>query len=186
MSNQIRGRRVAVGATVLAGAIAFAGVAGAAAVRFSDFTPLAASAGPTANEATPITFGNPAFQQRSIADRDDAARRGRAQQRRLGHDHRQRDRSAQGRLPVHAVRDAASPASSATTSPPARPRPSGTARPPAITSRFDASYWTPWGTYITAEESWCTAPTGCTTSPYGRLFELTNPLTADSVTDRRR
>jgi hypothetical protein len=32
-----------------------------------DFTPLASSAGPTANEATPITFGNPAFQQRSIA-----------------------------------------------------------------------------------------------------------------------
>ena len=48
---------------------------------------------------------------------------------------------------------------------------------------FDASYWTPWGTYITAEESWCSAPTGCTSSPYGRFFELTNPLTADSVTD---
>jgi secreted PhoX family phosphatase len=48
---------------------------------------------------------------------------------------------------------------------------------------FDASYWTPWGTYITAEESWCSAPAGCTTSPYGRLFELTNPLTADSVTE---
>ena len=38
-------------------------------IRFSDFTPLAASAGPTADEATPITFGNPAFEQRSIADR---------------------------------------------------------------------------------------------------------------------
>ena len=38
-------------------------------IRFSDFTPLAASAGPTADEATPITFGNPAFAQRSIADR---------------------------------------------------------------------------------------------------------------------
>ena len=37
--------------------------------RFSDFTPLAASAGPTADEATPITFGNPAIQQRSIANR---------------------------------------------------------------------------------------------------------------------
>ena len=37
--------------------------------RFSDFTPLASSAGPTADEAAPITFGNPDFQQESIADR---------------------------------------------------------------------------------------------------------------------
>jgi len=37
--------------------------------RFSDFTPLPASAGPTADESMPITFGNPAFAQRSIADR---------------------------------------------------------------------------------------------------------------------
>lgn len=49
--------------------------------------------------------------------------------------------------------------------------------------RWDASNWTPWGTYITAEEEWCTAPAGCTTNPYGRLFELTNPLTAGSVTE---
>ncbi len=39
-------------------------------IEFSDFTPLAASAGPTADEATPITLGNPAFRQRSIADRN--------------------------------------------------------------------------------------------------------------------
>ena len=37
--------------------------------RFSDFTALTASAGPTANEAQPITFGNPDFQQESIAAR---------------------------------------------------------------------------------------------------------------------
>jgi hypothetical protein len=35
---------------------------------------------------------------------------------------------------------------------------------------FDACYWTPWGTLITAEESWVTAAAG-STSPYGRLFE---------------
>lgn len=34
----------------------------------------------------------------------------------------------------------------------------------------DASRWTPWGTYITAEESWGTGST------HGRLFEVTNPL----------
>ncbi len=36
----------------------------------------------------------------------------------------------------------------------------------------DASRWTPWGTYLTAEESWGTGSTK------GRLFEVTNP-TAD-------
>jgi secreted PhoX family phosphatase len=35
----------------------------------------------------------------------------------------------------------------------------------------DASRWTPWGTYLTAEESW-------NGSTKGRLFEVTNPLAA--------
>jgi secreted PhoX family phosphatase len=45
---------------------------------------------------------------------------------------------------------------------------------------FDASYWTPWGTFITAEESWATAAGG-STSPYGRLFELRNPTLAPGI-----
>ncbi|MEO7359588.1 MAG: alkaline phosphatase PhoX, partial [Gemmatimonadaceae bacterium] len=36
----------------------------------------------------------------------------------------------------------------------------------------DASRWTPWGTYLTAEESWGAGSTK------GRLFEITNPLAA--------
>jgi secreted PhoX family phosphatase len=36
----------------------------------------------------------------------------------------------------------------------------------------DASRWTPWGSYLTAEESWGTG------SSYGRLFEVTNATTA--------
>ncbi|MEO8624029.1 MAG: alkaline phosphatase PhoX [bacterium] len=36
----------------------------------------------------------------------------------------------------------------------------------------DASRWTPWGTYLTAEESWGAGSTK------GRLFEVTNPLAA--------
>ncbi|MEW5770923.1 MAG: alkaline phosphatase PhoX [Pseudomonadota bacterium] len=36
----------------------------------------------------------------------------------------------------------------------------------------DASLWTPWGGYLTAEESWGT------NSSKGRLFEVTNPTTA--------
>lgn len=35
----------------------------------------------------------------------------------------------------------------------------------------DASRWTPWGSYLTAEESWSAGSTK------GRLFELTNPVT---------
>jgi len=45
---------------------------------------------------------------------------------------------------------------------------------------FDACYWTPWGTLITAEESWETAPLG-STSAYGRQFELKNPLHAAGI-----
>jgi secreted PhoX family phosphatase len=37
----------------------------------------------------------------------------------------------------------------------------------------DASRWTPWGSYLTAEESWSTSGNG-----KGRLFEVTNPTTA--------
>ena len=37
--------------------------------RFSDFTPLTSSGGPTADESAPITLGNPDFHQRSIASR---------------------------------------------------------------------------------------------------------------------
>lgn len=42
----------------------------------------------------------------------------------------------------------------------------------------DASRWTPWGSYITAEESWGTG------SSKGRLFEITNPVstTGDAST----
>ena len=60
---------------VRAGVVSLAGllIAGTALVadgtRFSDYTPLTSSAGPTLNEAAPITFGNPLFQQESIADR---------------------------------------------------------------------------------------------------------------------
>ena len=42
----------------------------------------------------------------------------------------------------------------------------------------DASRWTPWGGYLTAEESWGTG------SIKGRLFEVTNPITAGP--ERRR
>lgn len=47
---------------------------------------------------------------------------------------------------------------------------------PAVGSHvaFDASRWTPWGSFLTAEESWSDNPAA--PSIYGRLFEVTNPL----------
>ena len=39
---------------------------------------------------------------------------------------------------------------------------------------FDASRWTPWGSFLTGEESW--SDPGQPVSPYGRLYEVTNPL----------
>ena len=69
MNKPTRALAVA-GSLVLAGIATSAGVAGAANTSFDDFTPLASSAGPTADEANPITFGSAAIQQRSIADRN--------------------------------------------------------------------------------------------------------------------
>ena len=64
-----RARRATLCGLVATGVLLGADIASADGTRFSTYTPLALSAGPTANEAAPITFGNPAFQQRSIADR---------------------------------------------------------------------------------------------------------------------
>ena len=167
---------------VLAGVLAAGGIAVADSVRFSDFTPLASSAGPTADEATPITFGNASFQQRSVADRTTQLAAGEpnsgawdmitvnetgAHKARYLFTPFETDQAGIQRLTVDAGE-----AETIFNSP-----------APGAHVAFDASFWTPWGTYVTAEESWCSDPAGCTTSPYGRLFELTNPLTADSVTE---
>ena len=44
------------------------------------------------------------------------------------------------------------------------------------TRSFDASRWTPWGSFLTAEESWSDSP--ASPSIHGRLFEVINPLAA--------
>jgi secreted PhoX family phosphatase len=51
---------------------------------------------------------------------------------------------------------------------------------PAGHVAFDPSFWTPWGTLVTGEEAWETAAEG-STLPYGRLFELKNPLRAPGI-----
>ncbi|HVH25951.1 MAG TPA: alkaline phosphatase PhoX [Vicinamibacterales bacterium] len=147
--------------------------------RFSDFTPMAGSAGPTADEVTPITFGNPAFQQRSIANRSAQLSAGMPNSgnwdmitvNETG-PHKGRYlftvfETGQGGVQRHDLLTGItetiwhSPSSGGHVS-------------------FDPSYWTPWGTVITGEESWETAPAG-SASPYGRLFELKNPIDAPPI-----
>jgi hypothetical protein len=166
----------------IAGSVIGVEVAHADVARFSDFTPLANSAGPTGDVAMPITLSNAAFEQRSVADRvsqlaagapntgswdmitvnETGPRKGRFLFTvfETGQAGVQRHNIATGRTQTIWL----SPQEGDHVS-------------------FDASYWTPWGTHITAEESWCTDPAGCTTSPHGRLFELKNPITAPAITE---
>ena len=115
---------------VIAGSVLLAGAAVLAdGTRFSDFTPLAASAGPTADEATPITFGNPVFQQRSIADRNTQLAAGMPNSGNWDMNTVNETGRAQGPLPVHRVRDRAGRRAAPRPADRARPTRSGTARP---------------------------------------------------------
>ncbi|HKA92704.1 MAG TPA: alkaline phosphatase PhoX [Acidimicrobiia bacterium] len=170
------------GSLVLAAVLTAGGVAAAAGARFSDFTPLTSSAGPTADETKPITFGNPAIRQRSVANRTAQLAAG------------EPNSGAWDMITVNET----GPRKGRYLFSPFETGQSGVQRLSLDTGEtetifnspaagdhisFDPSFWTPWGTYVTAEESWCSAPAGCTTNTHGRLFELTNPLTAASVTD---
>jgi len=173
-------RRAAVGGLLLAGAVAVTGVAGASGLRFSDYTPLAASTAPpipVSAEGNPVTFGNAAFLQRTLAERNAQLAAG------------EPNTGAWDMITVNET----GPHKGEFLFTPFESGRAGIQRTTLASGEtdtiwfspadfahvaFDASYWTPWGTYITAEESW-----GTPGSPYGRLFELTNPLTAASVTD---
>ena len=168
-----RGLAIA-GGLVLAGGVALAG-----GTRFSDYDPLTSSAGPTTNEAAPITFGNPVFRQESIADRM-------TQLSDLKPNSGNWDMITVNETGWHKGRYLFTVFETGQ---------SGVQRHDLRTGvtetiwqslelgghvAFDACYWTPWGTLITAEESWETAPGG-STSPYGRLFEFKNPNQAPGI-----
>lgn len=178
--SRSRAKLVTMGGLLLAGAVALTGVAGANGVRFSDFTPLASSAGPTTDEAMPITFGNAAFQQRSVADRAAQLAAGVPNSGNWDMTTVNETGPHKGRFSFTVFETGQA----------------GVQRHEVATGKtetiwhslasgdhvaFDASYWTPWGTFITAEESWCSDPAGCT-SNYGRLFELKNPTSAPAIT----
>jgi hypothetical protein len=163
----------------IVGVLLSGGILIADGIRFSDYTPLPASAGPTVNEAEPITFGNPAFQQQSIADRStqlaaNVPNSGNWDMNTLNETGRYKGRFLftvfeTGQSGVQRIDRWSGMVDTIWQSP-----------APGGHVAFDACYWTPWGTLITAEESWQTNAAG-STSPYGRLFELRNPLGAPPI-----
>lgn len=173
-----RAKFIAVGGLLLAGSTVLESVAGAGGVRVSDIVPLTSSAGRTATEAMPITFGNPLFQQRSVADRPAQTAAGVPNSGSWDMNTVNETGPHKGKFLFTVFETGQSGvqrheiATGKTETIWYSPQAGGTVS-------FDASYWTPWGTLITAEESWC-SPAGCT-SNYGRLFELKNPLTAPGI-----
>jgi uncharacterized protein len=152
--------------------------------RFSDFTPLGSSAGPIPindpAEAAPITFGNPVFQQQSIADRATQLLANMPNTGSWDMNTVNETGPHKGRY-LFTVFETGQPGVqrhdllSGVTDTIWHSLAAGTH------TSFDPSYWTPWGTFIVAEESWCTAVAGCTTSRNGRLFELKNPIDAPPI-----
>jgi hypothetical protein len=142
--------------------------------RFADFTPLATSAGPTLDEAQPVTFGNPRFIQESIADRNTQLANGYANSGNWDMITLNETGRDKGRFLLTVFETGSS----------------GVQRTDVKTGvtetiwqsqtnhkSFDASFWTPWRTFITGEESWGAG------SNNGRLFELKNPTTAPGITN---
>jgi len=149
----------------------------AVSTQFSKFTPLASSAPglPVSEEATPITLGNPKWSQRTIADRQT--------QNDLVPDSNSGnwDMIASNETGPDAGRYLFMPFETGTAGVQRidTQNPHYEARTVTIvapgTQGFvagDASRWAPWGGYLTAEESWGAGSTK------GRLFEVTNPITA--------
>ncbi len=167
---------ITVGGVLFASTIVFAD-----GTRFADFTPLASSAGPTANESVPITLGNPRFAQRSIADREAQLAAGKPNSGNWDMNTVNETGRYKGRylFTVFETDQAGVQRHDLWTDKTDTIWYSPTSRGHVA---FDASYWTPWGTLITAEESWTTAAGG-STSPYGRLFELKNPTKAPGIFD---
>lgn len=152
-------------------------------MRFSDYTPLSASAGPTADESKPITFGNPVFKQKSIADRNTQLAKGIPNSGNWDMNTVNETGWQTGRF-LFTVFETGQSGVQRHDLKTGRTKTIWQSPVPGGHVAFDASFWTPWGTLITAEESWCTAAApGCTTSPYGRLFEMRYPLWAPGITE---
>lgn len=155
-------------------------VALAEGTRFSEYTPLTASAGPTADESQPITFGNPAFVQRSIADRATQLAAGVPNTGAWDMNTVNENGQDKGRYLFTVFETGQSGVQRIDLST-GQTDTIWMALNPGDASSFDPSFWTPWGTFITGEENWDPAPGGLTTNFHGRLFELKNPLEATPI-----
>ncbi|MDP2025599.1 alkaline phosphatase PhoX [Sulfuriferula sp.] len=161
--------------------VAIAGGAQAANTLFDTFTPLAASAGVAANAAMPITLSSPNFSQVSIADRANQLALGEANPGNW-------DMIAMNTSGPNANRylfmpfeqfDATNPAAGVQRIDLLSGYATKTIVAPGTLgfTAGDASRWTPWGSYLTAEENFSSTTTSASNTK-GRLFEITNPTAA--------
>lgn len=160
---------------------AIAGSAHAASTNFDTFTPLAASAGPTANEALPITLSSPNFSQVSIADRTTQLGLGEANPGNWDMIAMNTTGPDAGRylfMPFEQF-DATNPAAGVQRIDLQNGFATKTIVAPGTLgfTAGDASRWTPWGSYLTAEENFSSTLTSASNTK-GRLFEITNPTAA--------
>jgi uncharacterized protein len=166
--------------TVVSGLLVAGAVLVADGTRFSDFTPLASSAGPTADESRPITFANPDFFQQSIVSRQ-------AQLAALRPNTGSFDMITANETGGNKSKYLFTVFETGTPGVQRHNLESGETDTiwmspgPNLYTSFDASYWTPWGTYITAEESWSAPGSAGYPTRFGRLFELTNPIEAPGI-----
>lgn len=164
----------------LAVALAFVGSqALAATTAFDNFTPLSSSAGPTATEATPFSLSSPNFSQASVVDRHTQLANGQFNSGNFDMITANETGPQAGRYLFTVFEtDQAGIMRHDLQTGQTQTIWAAPARAPALNSAvaFDASHWTPWGTYLTAEESWGSQP-----QPYGRLFEVKNPLTPNGL-----
>ncbi len=149
--------------------------------RFADFTPLSTSASPTLDEAQPITFGNPDFIQKSIADRKTQLADGKPNANLNLTDSAAWDMNTvneTGRKKGQFLFTVFEQGLGGVQRHDLKTGETDTIwQSQTNHESFDPSFWTPWGTFITGEESWGAG------SNNGRLFELKNPTTAPAITN---
>jgi uncharacterized protein len=145
--------------------------------HFGNFTPIPASvASGSLPEATPFQLGSPNFSQKTVADRATQLANGQFNSGSWDMIDTNRSGTDAGRYLFSVFETSQAGVQRLD-------RQTGTtvtlwnAPAPGSAVAFDASRWTPFGTYLTAEESWGSQP-----QPYGRLFELTNPTSAGAGT----
>lgn len=139
-----------------------------AATNFDNFTPLSGDVGTGLPETAPFKLSSPNFSQKSIADRVTQLAAGQLNSGNW-------DMQTANETGASAGRYLFTPFETSTAGVQRIDLATGVAQTIVQpgTQGFvagDASRWTPWGSYLTAEESWGTG------SAKGRLFEITNPL----------